>query len=1100
MKSEFLKIAGVKTEKQFYAKFPDEKSFFKAHPEAKKLIKKAQVGIQVDSNGNGIPDYLEGIQPIQGPQNRINLPNAPIAQEEIYNPATQSGLPTYIPSIQNTISQGQAITEAAPLPETAPLNKASFVDKAMPFVGAAQNIISGIGALGAQKQEKRRVRQMRKLTDVQKIASGTREEDPERRYVRPEDVIIQPDQMFPSYGVGTNVLTAKYGAEIQNTYAPGTIYDDGGYEPLNDSDVVKQYYYGGDVPRAQSGFSTMLNNSGFGKFMGSEGGGQALGMLTGALGNNSGESQIGQGIGTAAGTIFGGPVGGMIGGALGNVVGGLFNTSQRSIKRDRRAIKRNVDTMMGNQLGQSIQNQYTGYMEEGGQITNPQLITRFGELDEQDFYDYAHEGMPSFRAGGHLRSYTPVSERGLKTYAMGGELETHWGGGAETMSYNPYLPGEGETIMFRGQSHDESDGYGNTGIGITYGNSPVEVERGEPAIKLKDGSSGEENLTVYGNLQIPNEYVDLLGDPKAKGKKFKNYIAEISKEENKQNKLVEKSTNMLNSLDVRNSFDKLKLESLSANIQGANMKLKEIAQKKINAADLQNAINDTAEEYGLVADDLAKGKAKMDKQALKEYAEYGKSISKAEAGTTTDDGRKITRVERERLIKSGEYKVDPSNPKRIYRVKSKSATSEEKKSASAMDNIPAQKLDKTTGFAGGVTKEKFEEFKKRFPDYPGIDKLDPKDPMSLHDFKTWYNNKAKAMGSTARILDDPKTEKNPQGLPIFGDQYLSATLDDAKKETPASSESDYLEVEDEDKRYETTPYKRSTVMDIANQILPFIRPTDQEPLDPNQLYGEMFALSNNQLEPVQAQSYTPDLGTPYDISLQDQLNANQADFNSLQRMVGYNPAAASQLAAQKYAANTGVLGEQFRANQAMRAGVYDKNRDILNDAKLKNLAIFDQQYVRQAQARSNTKAIAQAALSSIGDKYAKNRLENRQLGIMENMYNYRFDSQGRAINMNPLYQANIPTMYGEQKNPNMIPVKDASGNIVEYRFVGPSSDTSTDASTSAESTAPTTYYLNPEYTPFEEVQEDVYDEVAPKRKGGVVRKNYSQSSIVRQFK
>jgi hypothetical protein len=262
----------------------------------------------------------------------------------------------------------------------------------------------------------------------------------------------------------------------------------------------------------------------------------------------------------------------------------------------------------------------------------------------------------------------------------------------------------------------------------------------------------------------------------------------------------------------------------------------------------------------------------------------------------------------------------------------------------------------------------------------------------------------------------------------------------------------------------------------------------------------MYALSNNQLEPVQAQSYQPDLGTPYDISLQDQLNANQADFNATQRMVGYNPAALAQLNAQKYAANTGVLGEQFRMNQAMRAGVYDKNRDILNDAKLKNLAIYDQQYGRQAQAKSNTKAITQAALNSISDKYAKNRLENRELGIYENMYNYRFDPAGRAINMNPLYQPNMPTVYNKQNNPNMIPVTDAQGNIIRYVSTDSTVTSPTSTSTSATPAAPVTYSLNPDYVPLEETQEDVYDEVAPKRKGGKIKKNYSQSSIVRAFK
>jgi len=82
--------------------------------------------------------------------------------------------------------------------------------------------------------------------------------------------------------------------------------------------------------------------------------------------------------------------------------------------------------------------------------------------------------------------------------------------------------------------------------------------------------------------------------------------------------------------------------------------------------------------------------------------------------------------------------------------------------------------------------------------------------------------------------------------------------------------------------------------------------------------------------------------------------------------------------------------------------VYEGNRNVLNDAELKNLQILDQQYGRQAQAKTNTKAVTQAALSSISSKIAQNKLENRQLGVMENLYNYRYDSKERAINMNPL--------------------------------------------------------------------------------------------------
>jgi hypothetical protein len=189
-------------------------------------------------------------------------------------------------------------------------------------------------------------------------------------------------------------------------------------------------------------------------------------------------------------------------------------------------------------------------------------------------------------------------------------------------------------------------------------------------------------------------------------------------------------------------------------------------------------------------------------------------------------------------------------------------------------------------------------------------------------------------------------------------------------------------------------------------MLPLIRPSDAEELDPRQLTGEMFALSQNQLEPVQAQTYNPQLSTPYDVSLQDMLNENTAATRAAQRLVGYNPAAEASIAGQAYGANQKVLAEQFRMNQAMKDKVYGENRNILNDAQLKNLGIYDNQYTRQAEAKSNTKAVTQAALNSISEKFLKNKLENRTLAINENLYNYRFDRRGRAWNWNPLAQFN----------------------------------------------------------------------------------------------
>ena len=133
---------------------------------------------------------------------------------------------------------------------------------------------------------------------------------------------------------------------------------------------------------------------------------------------------------------------------------------------------------------------------------------------------------------------------------------------------------------------------------------------------------------MYGNLQIPNQYVEIFGDDKAKGKKFKNYVKEISKDEEKQNKFLEKSIAQLDELNPSDPFERLKFNSLKSNVLGANNKLKDIAEKKKIAANLQEAINTTAEEYGVEADALAKGKLKYIEDDLIPIAKNGKNLNK----------------------------------------------------------------------------------------------------------------------------------------------------------------------------------------------------------------------------------------------------------------------------------------------------------------------------------------------------------------------------------------------------------------------------------------------------------------------------------------
>jgi len=832
MKAEILKIAGAKSEKDFYKKFPTEESFMAKYG---KQIKKLQQG------GGGAM------------------------------------------AMMNNLAGSNAFAAG---------------------VQSLGDVVGGVQQMKDEKQNMLKAQQMQGVSNVALQASQTQPEQIQRKYVRPEDNINTGQELFPTYGVGTTF--AKNGTEIANTFAPNTIYTDLGYAQDGLSKIGNPNFM-----KMATGKNTANEDktSDIYKFA-EQGGGNALAQVTAGFGSPkgygvSGAGKIGGGIGSTVGTIFGGPVGGMIGKFAGQTLGNLVGGKNiRKTQNADEATAYNTNAMAFGQGTKSLQQANASYMRDGG-MANPQIINQFGDYRMNQLLR-PDPTMDTLRAGGHLRNYTPPSERAMYTgreqFAMGGKLKTHWGGYAEPISYNPYLPEEGETVMFRGNSHDESDGKGRTGIGASYGDTGsdsytdyaeygtdaatgkagVEVEE-EPAVQLKDGT-GDTSLTVYGNLVIPKMGAEMIGSPKATGRKFKNYVADLSKTEQKQNKLIDKSVTELDNLDVNNPYDLLKFESYKANILGANQKLKNIADEKIKLADLQSAINDTAEEYGFEADALAKGKVKQ--------AKKGASIKKAQPGVTQPPTTNLSPVD-----------------------------------VTANNMVP-----------------------KRQP-----------------DFSLQLPRNVK-MSGLRDMSSNPMQANNAQGA------------------APGEEEFNW--------------------MNIVNQILPYLRPSDAEALDPRQLSGEMLALAQNQLEPVQAQTIQPQLTTPFDISLQDIINQNQSDYRAAQKMIGYNPAALAALNVQKYQANQKVLGEQFRMNQAVKNQVYAENRNLLNQANLQNLQGLDQQYVRQQGALSNTKATAQAALNSISAKYLQNQASNRELQTYENLYNYRFDPRFRAGNMNPLAQFN----------------------------------------------------------------------------------------------
>jgi hypothetical protein len=662
--------------------------------------------------------------------------------------------------------------------------------------------------------------------------------------------------------------------------------------------------------------------------------------------------------------------------AFGNISGGAKDARELQAEKDRTAMNTQQAA-----FAQTQQNQFGAYMEQGGKVDvgneykwvshtwQPQTITKFGEYDVKDLLKPPHDA-DMLRSGGYLKDeyYTPPSAEAMFTgrpelepltmkqggqMAMGGDLEILDGGKAETISYNPFLPDGGETVMFKGRSHD------NGGIPINFGENGVEVEGGEPAVKLKNGGE-ESNMVVFGNILINEDIADLMGDPEAAGRKYKHYVADIGKNDAKQLKIIDKATDIINNADNNSAAGHLQLLTADLMKKGAESYQKINADKIQEAGIVQNAILDTASQLGVKSDELAQGKLIKEKDP-RMMAKYGKKLKKAQNGDYEYFDPKdnyLEEVNTPQNTRSGIVSSSLINPNTgMYQLPLN------KNSVSQVDTIAAGygSTPPSEGFGGG--------------------------PMvgDVSNKSSGFGQKLKSLGQTLG-----------KGIDKYGPTLLS-------------------------------------------NVAPWLRPSNaNEALPADQLYPEYFAMATNQLEPVQAQTFQPMLDTPMDISFNDQINAIDAQSRALIRQVGNNPGVLANIAAQTLQAKNQVLGEQTRINTANKMQTYDKNRAILNDAKLKNLQILDQQYVRQAQAKSNTKEQAFNAISSIAAKTAQQRAANRKLAVMENMYGFRFTPSGRAINMNAPAQFNVPGATGSQKTTDakgndLLPIYSKKGEVTGYK-------------------------------------------------------------------
>ncbi len=600
----------------------------------------------------------------------------------------------------------------------------------------------------------------------------------------------------------------------------------------------------------------------------------------------------------------------------------------------------------------------------------------------------------------------------------GKTLDIHWGGSAKPLTSDIW--------EFTGNLHEQSDGKGNKGIGIEMNGQRAEVEGGETA--HINPLTGETD--IMGNLKIPGQKI-----------KFKTASKRLGKEEQKVNKQLDMAIEMIKH-EPTNSFDRLSWNTGKLLIEGGSMKKKTLIESKDNLVNLQNALLDTASEFGISASHLSEGRIKKEKakngayEGMKLYRDGGKlPIAK--------DGKNISPEELDALIEaaSKKYGIDSAIVRKLVEAESggKTNTKSHKGASGVMQLMP--RTAKLYGVENKLHSSKPEDvaavidagvkhLKTAINNNKGdiglglaeynmgrgnLLKFAPKDRSSWEALKARLETKRKNNPSkdinlaqnqsynyVTGILGNKDMKKfnqefyapievNEDGTPISNP--IKATLAAPTINTPVLSQ------ETKDNMKSLQEYHPQKTGGFKNLQRP-VPPSNAEALRLEQLLPEIYAAATNKVEPVHLQQYDPELFTPYQVSFQDRINENTATFNSLKDQVAYNPTALSTLAGQKYAADSAVKADEFRTNQDIENEITNKNVSLLNDAELKNLQLADQQYVRQSQAKSITKGTNNAILNSISSKYLQNSLENRQLKAYESMTGMRFDKDGILRNYN----------------------------------------------------------------------------------------------------
>lgn len=534
-----------------------------------------------------------------------------------------------------------------------------------------------------------------------------------------------------------------------------------------------------------------------------------------------------------------------------------------------------------------------------------------------------------------------AKRKGMKYCEYGDSLHIAEDGTTEELSFNPY---QGATLGISGPSHEEG------GIDVMANGQPINMEGGEPIFQSTNG-----DINIMGNMYIPGTKM-----------KFKTGMKKLAKEEQKAMRQMEIADMLMKTNFPSDPMELLKYNAGRIKKEGADLKLQKLAEKKQELADLQNQLLAFSEENNLDPAAFSSGKLKKAKNGITIEAQDGRTLPKKKPQPPV----------------SGRFRARPNTV-----IQTQGRT---------MAPPKPVKLAPKPQFAGRTLGG------PQDPDDPSGDtKLSTrKKPQTLAEVTVTHKiaKKKPTAPTTSSVAPKPATA-TPSGAPYTGGMALQPM--------PPQFYHDLDHVDKDDNDHVFPPIDGfEPPAEKKKDPITFVEPkpvegTNATRFDYRQLLPEMYALATNKREYVPFQQYRPDLFNPYQVSFQDQLNENQSTVSAMNRAIGNNPAAQSILAGQKYSADSQVLGNEFRTNQAIASDVTNRNTDLLNSAQYANLGLADQQYQRQALAKSKTRSQNHEILKSASEKFLEHDLENRRLKLYENMYNYRFDPLDlRAINRN----------------------------------------------------------------------------------------------------